>query len=61
MNGQTLQGIDTVKQVAKCLESTGYGSSSGYFPLFHRIHRIAILGEDINILFDWEKPKDDHI
>lgn len=55
MNGQALQGIGTCKQVIKCLEVSGYGRTSGQFPLFHRIHDIACKGEDINTLFDWDK------
>eukprot|EP01038_Epipyxis_sp_PR26KG_P005750 gene5750-7939_t len=62
LGGQKLQGIDTCKDVMKCIlhvdsNNSDHSHSSDYilkkFPLFSRIYNIAVLGKPIDTLFDW--------
>ncbi len=54
LDGQKLQGVDTCREVMRCLDATGHLTMPGKFPLFRRIHNIACEGGDLDTLFDWD-------
>lgn len=54
LGGQKLQGVDTCKEVARCLQATGHLDTPGQFPLFRRIHNIACRGHSLDSLFLWD-------
>jgi glycerol-3-phosphate dehydrogenase (NAD+) len=54
LGGQKLQGVDTCKEVVRCLQATGHLNTPGQFPLFRRIHDIACQGRSLDSLFVWD-------